>query len=92
MNGLILHCGAQKLERGQLDGLETPAGTRTHRPIGHGVFLNKIIEGLAKENKDYREALEKIKAKAGDIDKEKWPTQQQECFAIADVALKGEKP
>ncbi len=50
MNGLFLHCGSQTLERGQLDALSTPAGTRTHRPIGHGDFLGRIIDGLERQN------------------------------------------
>ena len=34
-------------------------------------------------------ALRKIVVESGDIEKSKWPTQQQRCFAIAEQALKG---
>ena len=49
MKGLMLHCGAQSLERGQLDIIETPMGTRTHRPISHSLFVAKIVASIERQ-------------------------------------------
>lgn len=49
MNGLMLHCGAQKLERDMLTSIETPTGTRTHRPIAHSLFVAKIVASIEKQ-------------------------------------------
>ncbi len=35
MEGLILHCGAEKMTRGELRHLATPPATRTWRPVPH---------------------------------------------------------
>ncbi len=43
---------------------------------------------LQMENERYKIALQEIIVESGDIEKSKWPTQQQKCFAIAQQALK----
>jgi hypothetical protein len=39
---LILHCGAHAVDRQQIYGVPTPAGTRTWFPIAHGTILDEL--------------------------------------------------
>jgi len=50
MNGLMAHCGAEKMTRFDLIGLPTPEGTRTHQPIAHHTIVNALIETLSFRN------------------------------------------
>ena len=44
---------------------------------------------LQLEKERYKIALGKIVVESSNIEKSKWPTQQQKCFAVAQRALKG---
>ena len=46
MNGLCIHAGAEKVERGQLALVFTPQRTDTWVPIAHDRFLGGVIEHL----------------------------------------------
>lgn len=43
---LILHCGAEKVERAQIDEVITPAATRTWQPVSHESLITKVTRGL----------------------------------------------
>src|SRR4029077_18075220 len=45
-SNLILHCGAARVERGQLAKVKTPASTETWQPIGHLDFLTQVERAL----------------------------------------------
>ena len=47
MDGLLVHCGAQKLTRKELAEIPTPAGTETHHPVPHIEIVNSLLETLA---------------------------------------------
>jgi hypothetical protein len=47
MSTLLAHCGTKKITRSELQGLPTPAGTRTHQPISHHQLIDVLIESLA---------------------------------------------
>lgn len=47
MEGLLAHCGAQKLTRNQLAEIPTPEGTSTHHPVPHVEIVNSLLETLA---------------------------------------------
>jgi Domain of unknown function (DUF932) len=49
LQGLMTHCGAERLGRQDLLALTTPDATETHKPIAHA----KIVEGLI-ESLDFR--------------------------------------
>lgn len=44
---LCLHCGARNVKRDDLGGIVTPAGTDTHRPIGHLELVTTVEQQLA---------------------------------------------
>ena len=46
MNGLILHCGAGKVDLETVDRVVTPEATDTHFPIPHSTLINLVREGL----------------------------------------------
>lgn len=52
MEGLMLHAGANKLQRQDLLALPTPEGTATHRPVNHATLVQGIFEALAFRNID----------------------------------------
>ena len=47
MEGLLAHCGAQKLTRDQLAEIPTPEGTLTHHSVSHIEIVNSLLETLA---------------------------------------------
>lgn len=47
MEGLLAHCGAQKLSRDELVQIPTPEGTTTHHPVPHIEIVNALLETLA---------------------------------------------
>jgi hypothetical protein len=47
MQGLMLHCGAQYVDRAALDNVATPEHTDSWKPIGHADFVNLIEDRLA---------------------------------------------
>lgn len=47
MEGLLAHCGSQKLTREQLAQILPPEPTQTHKPIAHAELVENIIEGLS---------------------------------------------
>lgn len=47
MDALLTHSGAQRLTRGQLAEIPTPAGTETHHPVPHIEIINSLLETLA---------------------------------------------
>ena len=49
-----------------------------------GCYLGEIQQ----KNEDYKDAFREIVKESGNVDRDKWPTQQQKCFAIAQQALK----
>ena len=50
MNGLMLHCGAKKIDEPALRALPTPVGTNTHIPIAHSHLLDVTRNELKKSN------------------------------------------
>ncbi len=46
-SNLILHCGASKIERGQLELVSTPDPTASWTPVGHFDFLTQVEKALA---------------------------------------------
>ena len=58
------------------------------------LWIDNKMYSVEAEVRDYcdklEDALREIVKESGDIEKSKWPTQQQKCFAIAQQALKGE--
>jgi len=47
MNGLIAHCGAEKLTRAELAQIPTPESTDTFKPIPHETLVTSLIETLS---------------------------------------------
>jgi hypothetical protein len=47
MDGLIAHCGAEKLTRAQLAEIPTPAGSDTFKPIAHESLVSSLVETLS---------------------------------------------
>lgn len=47
MEGLMAHCGSEKMSRDQLVTILPPEGTDTHKPIAHIELVNSIIETLS---------------------------------------------
>jgi hypothetical protein len=47
MEGLMAHCGSEKISRDQLVEILPPEGTDTHKPIAHNDLVNSIIETLS---------------------------------------------
>lgn len=47
MDGLMLHCGADKYGRQDLLAIPTPEATETHQPISHAHLVEATIEALA---------------------------------------------
>ncbi len=47
---LMVHKGAQKLQRQDLPALFTPEATETHRPVSHATLVAGILEALAFRN------------------------------------------
>jgi hypothetical protein len=45
---LVLHCGASRISREDLDKMEAPKGTDTWRPISHGKMLGLVEDSLQK--------------------------------------------
>lgn len=43
---LILHCGAESVERGQVDAVIAPPSTETYAPLPHGQFIDRVTHGL----------------------------------------------
>ena len=50
MNGLMLHCGANQVEYGEVQGTDTPEATRTHTPIPHSHLVDLVRDGLGRAN------------------------------------------
>jgi Domain of unknown function (DUF932) len=48
MNGLIAHCGAEKLSRDQLVTILPPESTDTFKPIKHADLVDEVHEALAR--------------------------------------------
>jgi len=46
-NGLTLHCGAQRISRGDLATLDVPEATATFKPIAHSTLVDVVEEALA---------------------------------------------
>ena len=46
MEGLMIHKGAEKIQRQDLLALPVPEGTATHRPIAHHLIVEALIESL----------------------------------------------
>lgn len=46
MQGLLAHCGAEKLGRQDLLALTTPEATNTHKPVPHADVIQALIESL----------------------------------------------
>jgi hypothetical protein len=44
---LLTHCGARKLSREELNGVPTPEGTPTHRPVPHCEIVGALVETLS---------------------------------------------
>jgi hypothetical protein len=49
---LILHCGAEKVERAQVTEVITPDATRTWQPVSHESLITRVTRGL--DNSGYR--------------------------------------
>jgi Domain of unknown function (DUF932) len=47
MEGLMAHCGTEKINRAQLGEILPPERTATHQPIAHSVLVNSLIETLS---------------------------------------------
>ena len=47
MNGLMLHCGASVVPRGELNRPVSVQATRTHNPIRHSILPDMVEAGLA---------------------------------------------
>jgi len=47
MQGLMAHCGAEKLTRGELVTILPPEPTDTFKPIAHSDLVTSILEGLS---------------------------------------------
>jgi hypothetical protein len=45
---LVLHCGATRISREDLDKMEAPEGTETWKPISHGRMLGLVEEAVKK--------------------------------------------
>lgn len=50
MNGLMLHCGANLVEYGEVQESVTPEATRTHTPIPHAHLVDLVRDGLGRAN------------------------------------------
>ncbi len=48
MDGLIAHCGAEKLSRDQLVTILPPEPTDTFKPIKHADLVDEVHEALAR--------------------------------------------
>ena len=46
MKGLMLHCGAHKVEYDQVQQSDTPEATRTHTPIPHSHLVDLVRDRL----------------------------------------------
>src|SRR4051794_34660103 len=46
MQGLLAHCGAHKIGRGQLAEILPPESTDTHKPIAHIEIVRSLEEAL----------------------------------------------
>ena len=47
MEGLMAHCGSEKLMRDQLIQILPPQATETHKPIAHAELVKSVVEGLS---------------------------------------------
>ena len=47
MEGLMAHCGSEKLMRDELIQILPPQATETHKPIAHAELVKNVIEGLS---------------------------------------------
>ena len=50
MKGLMLHCGAHKVEYDQVQQSDTPESTRTHTPIPHSHLVDLVRDRLGGES------------------------------------------
>lgn len=50
MPGLLAHTGAELMTRQNLLGIQTPAGTDTHKPIAHAQLVETVIQTLGYRN------------------------------------------
>ena len=48
MTGLMLHCGANRVEYGEVQETVTPEATRTHTPIPHSHLVDLVHDGLGR--------------------------------------------
>jgi hypothetical protein len=46
---LLLHCGGVSIDRSELNALDCPEATDTHRPIPHGEFVNMVEDALGEQ-------------------------------------------
>lgn len=47
MEGLMAHCGADKLSRDQLVTILPPEATDTHKPVAHAELIGNVLEALS---------------------------------------------
>lgn len=71
------------------DKLEAEIEQWKNKAIGYKCDLDDLMSKSSKRIEELETALQEIIEESGDIDHNKWPTQQQKCQAIAQVALKG---
>lgn len=60
-----------------------------HLDANQAKRLSELIGNACERIKELEAALQEIIVESGNIDRDKWPTQQQKCQTIADKALKG---
>lgn len=48
MNGLMAHCGAEKLSRAQIGEILPPESTDTFKPVQHSILIDEVHEALAR--------------------------------------------
>src|SRR5271157_890128 len=65
MNGLVLHCGANRAELQQVAEVRTPEPTKTWFPIPHLSLINRVREALTALNMRVVEEAHAL-AKGGD--------------------------